>query len=30
VIMIEGRSPRVRAAEPVAPVPTSRPRSARA
>jgi hypothetical protein len=30
VIMIEGRSPRARIAEPVAPVPTSRPRSARA
>ncbi len=30
VIMIEGRSPRVRDAEPVAPAPTSRPRSARA
>jgi len=30
VIMIEGRSPRGRIAEPVAPVPTSRPRSARA
>jgi len=30
VIMIEGRSPRVRIAEPVGPTPTSRPRSARA
>ena len=30
VIMIEGRSPRVRIAEPVAPAPTSHPRSARA
>ena len=30
VIMIEGRSPRARSAEPVAPRPTSHPRSARA
>ncbi|MDQ5821997.1 MAG: EamA family transporter [Actinomycetota bacterium] len=30
VIMIEGRSPRARGGEPVAPAPTSRPRSARA
>jgi drug/metabolite transporter (DMT)-like permease len=30
VIMIEGRSPRARIAEPVAPVPASHPRSARA